>query len=157
MEKRPDAFRQLKGAHLALLGIITAITIAAIVLLQMGFAVNKNETLDRTLQAVLVLLALISIVTGFNLFRKKILQVRALNAPGETRMLQYRKACIVWWLMIVLPGIFAASGFLITGNYAFLALTVFLISVLAIFMPRKQNIILLLNLTDTEVARLEGK
>ena len=122
----------------------------------MGFAVNKNETLDRTLQTVLVLLALISIVTGFNLFRKD-LTGKSIECAGELRMLQYRKSlyCMVA-TMIVLPGIFAANGFLITGNYAFPGIDSFLISVLAIFMPRKQNIILLFKILQTQDLRKAG-
>ncbi|MFT3826017.1 MAG: hypothetical protein QM731_19000 [Chitinophagaceae bacterium] len=158
-EKQPDVFRQLKSAHLAILGCFTLVVLAVIALLQTHrFAVNKSESLDRTLQVVLMIISLGMVISGFNLFRKKIMQIRgSVDTDGVSRMKQYRTACIIWWAMIEVPGMFAAIGFLITGNYAFLALALFHLAILAVFMPRKQNIILLLNLTETDVKRLEGQ
>ena len=157
MAKTPDAFRQLKAIHLALLGLVTTVTIAAIILAEKGIGAIKDESLDRILQAVFVLIAVVSVITGFNLFRKKIMEIRTSKAAGVEKMMQYRTACILWWAMIEGPCIFAAIGLMITGNFAFLALALFLLAALAVFSPRKQNIILLLNLNSAEVQMLEGK
>ena len=72
-------------------------------------------------------------------------------------MALYQTACIIWWAMTEGPGILATVGYLLTSNFAFIALAIFHIVILGAFMPRKQNIIVLLNLNGTEVANLEGK
>jgi hypothetical protein len=69
----------------------------------------------------------------------------------------YRTACIMWWAMIEAPGIVAGIGFILSGNYAFFALAIFHLLTMLVFAPRKANIILFLNLSSDEVARLEGK
>jgi hypothetical protein len=43
------------------------------------------------------------------------------------------------------------------GNTVFIILALFHLALLTVFMPRKDNIVLLLNLTTDEVHRLEGK
>ena len=58
--------------------------------------------------------------------------------------------------MIEIPAMFAAIGYLLTGNKAFLFMALFHVLLLLVFMPRKDNIIQLLNLNSDEVAELEN-
>ena len=53
------------------------------------------------------------------------------------------------------PGFFATAGYFITGNGAFFALALFHLAILAVFMPRRENFKLLLNLSDTEMDELD--
>jgi hypothetical protein len=152
-----DAFKTLRIIHLAIVAAILLFVIIIMVLFGTGQLKAIDPSLERTVQVVAVMLSVASLLIGFNLFKRKMMQARNSAEPGEKRMALYRAACITWWAMIEGPGLLAAIGFLITGNYAFIALAGFHILVLLTFMPRKDNIIVLLNLTSEEVARLEGK
>jgi hypothetical protein len=153
----PNAFKILKTLHLALLGGMIAFAIISLILTQKGFTAGMDESFERIFQIVCVIASLSCLVIGFNLFKRKMMAARNSLEPGEKRMELYRAACIMWWALIEGPGILATIGYLLTGNFAFIALAIFHILILGAFMPRKQNIIVLLNLNGTEVAKLEGK
>ena len=158
MQQKGDDFRALKIVHLALLGSLTLFTI---IVLGVRFTgpkeMDQDKQLEQVLQVVTVVLSLGSLLFGYNIFKKKIAEARNSPGPAEKRMELYRAACIMWWAMIEGPGLLSIIGFFLTGNFAFFALALFHSGLLAMFMPRKENIILLLNLTSDEVARLEGK
>lgn len=147
----------LKILHTALLMGMIIFSVVAIVLVQRNIIPASGETLERTLQLVCILVSGVMILGGFNLFKKKMLAARNDTGTGEQRMDLYRAACILWWAMIEGPGLLATIGYILTHNLAFLALGVFHILCLFVFSPRKANIVVLLNLTNEEVSRLEGK
>lgn len=151
--QRVDHFRTLKILHLALVTGLTILLITSLV----SPDKKTDESFERILQVVAVVVSLSCLLVGFNLFKKRLVVVRNMTGDAESRMNAYRAACIVWWAMLEGPGLLAAIGFLLTGNYAFFALALFHVAILAVFMPRKENIVLLLNLTADETARLEGK
>ena len=155
MEQRADYFRVLKILHLALLAGLTLLLLISIVLHLVNH--NTNESLEMPLQVVAVILSVGTLFLGFNMFKKRIALIRNSLEPAEKRMEMYRGACIVWWALLEGPGLFAIISFILTGNYAFFALGLFHSILLAVFMPRKVNIILLLNLSAEEANRLEGK
>ncbi|AXY76565.1 hypothetical protein D3H65_22320 [Paraflavitalea soli] len=152
-----DSFKALKILHLGITGGLLIFTAAMLFLFQMGKLKPIDPTMERTLQVVAVLCSVALLLIGFNLFKRKMMEARNSTGSGETRMGLYRTACIIWWAMIEAPGLLAVVCFFITGNYAFLALAVFHVLVLLLFMPRKENIIVLLNLNAKEVEQLEGK
>jgi hypothetical protein len=136
-------------------GLFLFAVISLVVVLQ-GFPA-VDESIQRTLQLVCILVSILSVLTGFNIFKKRILAARISNVPGEKRMEQYRKACVIWWAMIEAPGLLAGIGFLLSGNFSFFALAVVHVLILLAFTPRKANIILFLNLNSKEVAHLQGE
>lgn len=155
LEPKENIFRNLKILHLSLLAGIIFFTVASV------FIANKmsnvfDESLNRTLQVIAVLFSMLCLIIGFNRFRKKITELRHINEIAEERIIRYRAACVVWWAMIESPGLFAVTGFILTRNYAFLFLAIFHIIILAVFMPRKDNIVVLLNISSDELARLEN-
>lgn len=152
-----DAFKALKILHLAIVGSFILTTAILILLVQLGQWQSIDPDLERTLQVVAVVASVAVLLVGFNLFKRKMMEARNSTASGETRMRLYRTACIIWWAMIEGPGLLAVICFMITGGYAFIALAGFHILLLLVFMPRKDNIIVLLNLDSQEVARLEGQ
>lgn len=152
-----DAFKALKIVHLAIAAGLLLFAAIILLLFQTGQVKAMDTSLERTLQVVTVVVSLGSLFIGFNLFKRKMMEARNSTAPGETRMNLYRTACIIWWAMIEGPGLLAVVAFFIAGNYAFIALAGFHILLLFFFMPRKENIIVLLNLNSKEVAQLEGR
>jgi hypothetical protein len=116
-----------------------------------------DPSMERILQVVSVIVSLSSVVAGFNIFKRRIILARNSGEPGKKRMSKYQAACITWWAMIEWPGVLAIVGYMLTGNFAFFAMALFHIVILLAFMPRKDNIVVLLQLNSTEVDQLEGK
>jgi hypothetical protein len=154
--QQSNAFNQLKIIHIAVLISMVMFNVVALVLTLQGLAGLVDESFQRILQVVCILLSFMFIIFGFKVFKKKIFGARNSIEPGEKRMELYRAACITWWAMIEGPGIIACIGFIISGNYAFFALSILHLLILLAFTPRKANIILFLNLNSEETARLEG-
>lgn len=140
-----------------LMGLGLFASIALLMSQRDSFSPFLDKSFDRIIQVVVIVASIAFLVIGFNFFRKKLMEVRSSTLAAEKRMEQYLSACIIWWTMIEIPGIIAVIGFLLTHNHALLFLGIFHLLLLFIFMPRKENIILLLNLNSEEVKRLEGK
>lgn len=151
---KQDAFKAIKKLHLCIAGSLFAlILILALVSGRRGV----DASLDRTLQAVSVVLSVGVIWIGFNLFKRKLLAARNSTEAGPVRLSLFRIAYIRWWAMIGAPGLLAAVFCLLTGNYAFIALAAFHAILLFLFRPRKANVVVLLRLTEQDIAVLEGK
>lgn len=150
------AFKTLKILHLAIAGGLFIFLVVLLLVSRSGRVTGADTDLERTLQAVSVVLSVIVLLIGFNLFKRRMLQARNSQLPGAGRMDAYRKACLTWWAMIEGPGLFAGICFYLSGNFAFIALAGFHLLLLLLFMPRKENIIVLLNLNSKEVEELEG-
>jgi len=155
--QQPNVFKGLRILHTALMIGLAMFNIVALVLMQQGIGGKVDESFQRVFQIVCVLVSAVSLIGGFNIFKKRILEARNDLGPGEQRMELYRAACILWWALIEGPGLLAAIGFMLTHNYAFFALSLFHLLCLLVFTPRKANIIVLLNLNSEDVSRLEGK
>jgi hypothetical protein len=155
--QQPNAFKVLRILHTSLLIGMAMFNIVAFVMMQKGITGKSDESFQRIFQIVCVVVSAASLIGGFKIFKKRILDARNDMGPGEQRMELYRAACILWWALIEGPGLLAAMGFILTHNYAFFALSLFHLLCLLVFTPRKANIIVLLNLNSEEVTRLEGK
>ncbi len=154
--KTTSYFRTIRIIHNSLLVGLIFFAATVFFLVRGGkFPPVGNGSLDRILQMAALLVAGILLMIGFRLFRKKIIVLHKSPDPAKKKLDQYRSACINWWSMIEIPGIVAIICFLLTNNYAFFALACFLIILLALFIPRADNIILLLKLNRDEVMKLE--
>ncbi|MBO9565089.1 MAG: hypothetical protein J7621_20100 [Niastella sp.] len=152
-----DTFRIIKLVHLAVSVSLLVCIAIFIVVIQSGHAKGEDTSLERILQTVAVVLSVGILLIGFNRFKRAMMAARNSPGSGEERMRQYMTACITWWAMIEIPGFFAAICYFLTQNFAFIVLAGTHLLILLIFMPRKENIIVLLNLSTDEVAKLEGK
>lgn len=110
-------------------------------------AISSDIELNRILQVVAVVDTIAGLVLGFNLFKKKMLQARSSEGSEAVRLGLYSSACLLWWVMIFSPGLAAAVFFVITGDYSFVALAFVHLLILLAFMPRKDNIAVLLRLS----------
>ena len=156
--KTTGYFRAIRIIHNAFLVGLLFLAATIFFLVRTGkFPPVGNGSLDRILQIVALLVAGILLMIGFRLFRKKIIAIHQSSDSAEKKLDQYRSACISWWALVEIPGIVAIICFILTSNYAFFALACFHIIVLAFFIPRKDNIILLLKLSIDEVKKLEEK
>src|SRR5690242_10978081 len=122
---QPNAFKLLKIIHLALLlGLFLLIAASLFIVVRGLGTAQENESLQRTLQVVCIIVPLGCVLPGFNIFKRRILAARNNSGSADKRMEQYRMACITWWAMIEGPGLLAAMSFLLTGNFAFFALAI---------------------------------
>jgi hypothetical protein len=153
----PNAFKILKTLHLALFMCMLIFAVVGMVVVQQQMMPVADESFQRIFQVVCVIVSLSCLVIGFNIFKRKIMAARNHTGSGEKRMEMYRAACILWWAMIEGPGLLATIGYMLTANLSFLALAGLHILIILAFMPRRENIIVLLNLTAADVAELEGK
>lgn len=152
----PPLFRVLKVLHTALtIGMLFFAGISFLVVKKGLFATAVDPSLDRILQVISIVVSALLILFGFRLFNKRVMAIRNADYNAVEKMDKYRTACITWWAMIEGPGLLAFVCFLLVPNYAFLVLGCFHIAILAIFMPRWDNIILLLKINSQELAELE--
>lgn len=151
----PGYYKSLKLVHTALLSGMLIFIAISFYLVYQGKVEMADLSLDRILQLVAVLLTVGSLVIGFRIFNKKIMELRRSGLPVREKLEDYRAACVMWWAMIEGPGLFATVGYFITGNAAFFALALFHTAILAVFMPRRENFKLLLDLSDIEMEELD--
>lgn len=152
-----DHFKSLKILHKALLsGLgLMILVILAVTYMNPQFK-SEDKTLETALQAVAAVISIGALLAGFNIFKKRLVDARNINAPAEKRFEMYRSACIIWWALLEGPGLFACIAYFLTGNYVFVVLALFHWGMLAVFSPRKDNIVLILNLTSDDVQKLDG-
>lgn len=112
------------------------------------------KDLDHPLQVIVITLAAAGFFIGNNYFRKKVLQeAQVLQLPRQ-KVALYRHASIVQWALLEGPAIFSIISFLITGNFAFLALAATVMLLFAMAFPAKHKMALLLSLTENDVEDL---
>lgn len=150
-----NTFKAMSILHRAML--LGLVLLAAVSYFVKDKVATKDASLETILQAVAAIISVTMLVSGFSIFRRRLPVIRGSMEPAEKKLEKYLGACIVWWAMMEGPGLLSIICFMLTGNYAFLALGLFHAGLLALFTPRKENIIVLLNLTSDDVQRLEGK
>ena len=141
--------RKLKFQHTIFL-VLLVVAMAGALVYTGTTGIAENEDLERTGSAVAVILSVACLLIGFNLFKRKMMEARSLDLP-EMRIRKYFTACMIWWSLIYLPGIVALALFALTAYYSFVALAVLHCLILLAFMPRKDNIAVLLRLTEKDL------
>jgi hypothetical protein len=157
MNRKLDSFMALKVLHLSLLAGLSLFAIISFFIAGDEEFLIADESIHRIIQVIIIIVSVSFLILGYRLFTNRIITIRSSTESAPLRMDQYRSGCIIWWAMIEAPGMMSIIGYLLTANHAFLFLSIFHIMVLFLFRPRKENIILLLNLNSEEVMRLEGK
>lgn len=141
--------RKLKFQHLLFL-VLLILAIGGSLVYTSTTAIVENEELERTGSVVAVILSVACLLVGFNLFKRKMMESRKLELP-EMRIRKYFAACMIWWSLIYLPAIIALALFVLTAYYSFLALAILHCLILLVFLPRKDNIAVLLQLTEKDL------
>lgn len=111
----------------------------------------QSDSIDKTLQVVVVLVALPLIVFGLKWYQKKVLEIRNNNNSPTQKFTQYRNAIIKVLAMVEAPAILSIIAFLLTGNWAFLILFAMLLIFFASLQPTKIKLLLLLALSEKDL------
>ncbi|MDI3318676.1 hypothetical protein [Pinibacter soli] len=154
---KPNQFKALQKTFNGLL--LTEIGFAVVVLSIVLIAkktISQNVQLDRALQLIALLFAIASCLIGFRLYKKRVLELRAGNLSAQEKMDGFKKASVVFWRLINIPALFCGICYVITGNFAFMALYAFLLFAFGAQNPFKSKVALLLNLSASDIAALDG-
>jgi len=154
MQQKGNEFKALQILHMAMLTGMALFTVVAVFLVTKGL-IPVNKALEKPLQVVALLVSVGSTAAGFALFNKRIKSIQPTDAVAN-RITIYRAAAILRWALIEFPVLLSIISFILTGNYAFLALAIALILVFVVVRPAKPVIIFLLQLNEKEVSELEG-
>lgn len=141
--------RKLKLQHRVFL-VLLILAITGALVYTGTTPVAGNEDLERTGSVVAVIISVACLLVGFNLFKRKMMEARALE-PAENRTRKYFTACMIWWSLIYIPALIALALFVLTSYYSFVALAILHWLILLAFTPRKENLIVLLRLTDKDI------
>jgi len=112
------------------------------------------QELDRTLQVIALIAVAGGIYAGMSLFKRKLIQIREMQANAKEKLALYQAACIMQWALMEGPSIFSAACFLVTGNYALLALVAAILFLFVMTAPSKLKIMLQLQISEAELDEL---
>lgn len=149
-----SGLKALNIIHKALMAgqVIFAVVCIFITYLKLMEAPAKE--LDRTLQVVALLVAAAGVFTGSAIFKRKLQQLKDGEYTAKEKFEQYRAACIIQWALMEGPGIFCSICFLLTANYAFIALAMLLLFIFAAAAPAKMKVLLQLQISESELEEL---
>lgn len=125
-----------------------------IYLVYSGSFLPAAKELDRTLQVIALIAAAGGIYAGMTLFKKKLIQIREMQAAAKEKLALYRAACIMQWALLEGPSIFCIACFLMTGNYAFLAVVAVILVLFVMTAPSKIKILMQLQISESELDEL---
>jgi hypothetical protein len=153
MKQKTTRLKSLQILHTAMLaGMVLFGVVSAVVHFSARLA--TNDTLNKVLQVSVLAISFALIKTGFSIFDRKIQAIPA-TASANEKMVAYRTASIIKWALIEGPVLFAVICFMITRNYAFIALAFALIILFAFQAPSKLKAMLQLQISEQEFDTLE--
>lgn len=150
-----------QGPLKALLGVHKAMLVSQVIFAAVSFylvytvSVFKNlEYSEKTLQVLAIAFSVAGFYVGNFLFKKKLSAARESKADTREKLYTYQYGCIVQWTLIEVPSLFIILCFLLTGNYAFLALAIVLMLVFTMMAPSRLKLVFHLQLSEEEIAEL---
>jgi hypothetical protein len=110
---------------------------------------------DKIFQVIAIIIAAAAFFAGNTVFKKRLAAIRDGAAISvKEKFEKYRSACIVQWALLEGAALFCGICFLLTGNYAFLALAAVLILLFAMQVPDKAKMALQSGLSITDIDEL---
>jgi hypothetical protein len=155
--QKPNGFKALQLMHsLLLLGQIV-VAVLAFFLIQFNTILPACTMYNKIIQAAILLYSGLVCYFGIQVFFKsKVYAIRDTDTTIIEKFAVYKKASMVKWACIESASIVSVIGYLLVGNYAFLALAFTLIFLFAIMGVSKTKLMLLLKFTEAEVAEINS-
>lgn len=110
-----------------------------------------DEEFNRLFQIVVVVISFAGIWFGMWYYRKRVAIIRDMNVAAEERLKQYQAVSIIKWALTEGPCLLCAVGYLLTGNWAFLALAAVILFIFAGYNPQKSMVMRELGLAEDEL------
>ncbi len=143
--------KRLLLIHKAMLVGQLILALVAFYLVYTNSFTQSFQHLNRILQSIAIASSIAGIYAGTYFFNKKLAVVRTLHSDVKEKLFAYQQACILQWALLEGPCIFVSICFLLTSNYAFLALTAVLVLLFTMMAPSKLKIGLLLQIGEEEI------
>lgn len=153
-QTKPGPLKALLTVHKAMLAAQLIFSAVAFYLVYSVSFYKNLQYPERTLQVLAIAFAAAGFYAGTFLFKKKLSAARESQADIREKFAIYQYACIVQWALIEVPCLFILLCFLLTGNYAFLALAIVLMLVFTMMAPSRLKLIFHLQLSEEEIAEL---
>jgi hypothetical protein len=83
MKKPYDAFRALRIFHVSILFGLLLFGVIAVSIEKKSFLPVTGEFFSRILQVILIIFSFTMLIFGYNMFKRRILDVRAEHKPGK--------------------------------------------------------------------------
>lgn len=110
---------------------------------------------EKILQLVAIVFAAVAILLGNSIFKKKLVWINQHSSlDAKTKLEMYRSATFLHWGLAEAGCLVSGICFLLSGNYAFLALAAVLVVYFAMLMPVKTRIAAQLNLQTSDLNEL---
>ena len=148
------AFKVLSIMHKALLMGQVLFACVCIYLVYTNTIPPSAQELDKILQVIALIAAAGGIYAGMTLFKKKLIQIRAMQADAKEKFALYRTACLMQWALLEGPSIFCTICFFLTGKDTFLALVLIIIFIFILTAPSKLKMQLQLPISEAELEDL---
>jgi hypothetical protein len=151
-EMKASGLKALNLIHKAMLGgqiLFGAITFYLVVSATVKPVLD--ESTERIFQVIAVVFAAAGFFIGTFLMKKKILDAKDMSGTAQEKFNLFRAGAIVQWALLEGPSLFCIICFLLSGNYAFLALAGVIIIFFALLGPAKNKLLFQLNLSEEEV------
>ncbi|MBC6491974.1 hypothetical protein ACFSQD_10380 [Flavihumibacter stibioxidans] len=154
MTNQPTSpFRDMQVLYRRLLYAQIVFGIIAFLLVQFNIIVPPADVpLDRLLQVIAVLYSFAAVIVGIQLFRRRLETIRDGKEHAREKLGRYRGASLVQWSLLESASIFCTICYLITGNWAFLGLTLTILVIFGGLNPFKHKVMIQLRLSDQDVA-----
>ncbi|MEO7308573.1 MAG: hypothetical protein ABIR78_08875 [Ferruginibacter sp.] len=116
--------------------------------------VPSASGLEKVLQVAALILTAVGVYAGTTIFKKKLILTREMQTDARQKFAQYRAASIIQWALLEGPAIFCSICFFLTGNYAFLALSIVIMFLFAVMGPSKNKMLTQLQISESELDEL---
>ena len=138
--------------HIAIVIGIFGFAVISIIIQSQGFQKVDQET-EMVLMVIVPIFALIGIIGSNFIFKKRLVPIRSMSSLKD-KLIDFRTALIIKFVILDAPAFFAVIAFLLTGNYFYLGITAALVVTFAIYFPTKSKLINDLRLSRQEVDQL---
>ena len=151
----PSVFRDLQHLYRILLFVLVISMLLAFLLVQFNLIKPVVDIpTDRLLQVVAVLYCFAAVFVGLQLFRRKLDEIKKSEDTAREKLNRFKSASILQWGLMESAAIFSTLCYLLTGNWAFLALAFTLLVIFGGLNPFKHKVMIQLRLSEQEVAGL---
>ncbi|WP_290798812.1 hypothetical protein [Flavihumibacter sp. UBA7668] len=151
----PSIFRDLQYLYKILLYVLVVAMLLSFLLVQFNILEPMvGVATDRMLQVIAVLYCFAAVFVGLQLFRRKLERIRVDSQTPREKLNQYKSASLLQWSLMESAAIFSILCYLLTGNWAFLALAFTLLVLFGGLNPFKHKVMIQLRLSEQDVAGL---
>ncbi|MEO6252698.1 MAG: hypothetical protein ABIO79_05305 [Ferruginibacter sp.] len=152
--QKGNALKLLQILHKALLMGQILFAALCVYVIYTRSVVPSVAAQEKILQVAALMLTAGGLYAGITIFKKKLILIREMQTDARQKFAQYRAASIIQWALLEGPAILCSICFFLTGNYAFLALSMVIMFLFAMIGPSKNKILAQLQISESELDEL---